>query len=70
MDHEHQPETNDPTADSTTRRAEDIADDEKEAGRTDTGRQGETQRPTGTSSARDFTSIDPQEPRDGGSPAG
>lgn len=56
--------------DSMTRRGEDIAANEKEAGRHDTGTQGETERPTGTSTARDFTSIDPQDPKDGGSPAG
>ena len=56
--------------DSVTRSAEDIALDEKEAGRTDTGTQGSTERPTGTSTTRDLTSIDPKEPMDGGSPTG
>ncbi len=60
----------DTTTESTDRRAEDIAREEKEAGRTDTGPQGPTGRPTGTSSARDYTGIDPQDPKDGGSPAG
>jgi hypothetical protein len=48
---------------STSRRGEDISDrDGKEAGRHDTGPQGASQRPTGTSTARDVTSINPQEP--------
>ncbi len=54
---------------STTRRGEDVSDDEsKEAGRKDTGKEGEAQRPTGESSARDSTSIDPQGPIDEESP--
>jgi len=44
--------------------------DEQEAGREDTGTEGPTERPTGTSTARDYTSVDPKEPLDGGSPAG
>lgn len=55
---------------STTRRGEEMSDHDKEAGRTDTGTQGATQRPTGTSTARDFTSVDPKDPKDGSSPAG
>jgi hypothetical protein len=48
---------------STGRRGEDIAEqDGKEAGRQDTGPKGESQRPTGTSSARDVTGVDPQDP--------
>ena len=46
---------------STTRRAEDIAE-EKEPGRQDTGTEGKANRPTGTSTARDATGVDPQEP--------
>jgi hypothetical protein len=46
---------------STTRRAEDIAK-EKEPGRQDTGTEGDANRPTGTSTARDATGVDPQEP--------
>jgi hypothetical protein len=46
---------------STTRRAEDIAA-EKEPGRQDTGTEGKANRPTGTSTARDATGVDPQEP--------
>lgn len=55
---------------STTRRAEDIAKDEQEAGREETGTEGATERPTGTSTARDYTGVDPKDPVDGGSPAG
>jgi hypothetical protein len=48
---------------STSRRGEDVAEqDGKEAGRQDTGPKGASQRPTGTSTARDMTGIDPQEP--------
>ncbi len=48
---------------SQTRRGEDMADDDgKDAGRKDTGTEGATDRPTGTSTARDFTGIDPQDP--------
>ncbi len=54
---------------SSTRRAEDIADEEgKEPGRSDGPPQGESQRPTGTSTARDSTGVDPQEPADDASP--
>jgi hypothetical protein len=54
---------------STTDRGEDIAErDGKEAGRQDTGTQGESQRPTGTSTARDVTAVDPQEPIDPAAP--
>lgn len=67
----HQKPSDDATeSESMTRRGEDIAKDETEPGRQDTGTQGETERPTGTSTARDFTSVDPQDPQDGGSPAG
>ena len=54
---------------STGTRGEDIADrDGKEAGRQDTGTQGASERPTGTSTARDVTSVNPQEPIDPESP--
>jgi hypothetical protein len=54
---------------STTRRGEDVVEDEgKEAGREDSGTQGESERPVGTSTARDATGIDPQEPGDEDSP--
>ena len=49
--------------DSTTRRGEDVEGDEgKEAGREDTGNKGPAERPTGESTARDSSSIDPQDP--------
>lgn len=47
--------------DSMTRRGEDVSKQEQEAGRHDTGSQGPTERPTGTSTARDFTGVDPKE---------
>ena len=48
---------------STSRRGETMTETEgKEAGRQDTGTKGESQRPTGTSTARDTTGINPQEP--------
>ncbi len=51
------------SGESTTRRGEDVEEDEsKESGRKETGKQGETQRPTGESTARDSTSIDPKGP--------
>jgi len=54
--------------DSITRRGEDVGASDQEAGRKDTGTQGPTDRPTGTSTARDATSVDPQDPITG-SPA-
>lgn len=50
---------------STTRRGEDVVDEEGEAGRHTTGTQGESQRPVGQSTPRDSTGIDPQEPSGG-----
>ena len=50
------------TAGSESRSGEEIARGEHEPGRTDTGGQGATDRPTGTSTARDFTGVDPQDP--------
>jgi hypothetical protein len=51
------------TGQSSTRRGETVSQQEgKDAGRTDTGTQGESQRPTGTSTARSYTGVDPQEP--------
>jgi hypothetical protein len=48
--------------DSVSRRGEDMVRDEgKEPGRHDTGAQGESERPTGRSTARDATSVDPQD---------
>ena len=45
---------------SVTRSAEDI--DEDEAGRESTGTKGVSDRPKGTSTARDRTGVDPQDP--------
>ena len=47
---------------SIGRRAEEIASNENEAGRKHTGTKGETERPTGESSARYHSGIDPKEP--------
>lgn len=50
-------------ADQDTQRGEDVsAEDGKEAGREDAGTQGATDRPVGTSNARDTTGVNPQEP--------
>jgi len=46
---------------STTRRGEDVVEDEGEDGRHETGTQGQSQRPVGESTPRDSTSIDPQD---------
>jgi hypothetical protein len=47
--------------DPGVRKGEEIEDAEaKESGRRDTGTQYQSQRPTGTSDARDFTSVDPR----------
>jgi hypothetical protein len=46
---------------STTRRGEDVVEEDGEDGRHRTGTQGESQRPVGESTARDSTGIDPQE---------
>lgn len=47
---------------STTRRGEDVVEEDGENGRHRTGTQGESQRPVGVSTARDSTGIDPQDP--------
>ena len=47
---------------STTRRGEDVVEEDGESGRYETGTQGESQRPVGKSTARDSTGIDAQEP--------
>jgi len=52
--------------DTITRRGEDVSDTEHEAGRHDTGTQGDTDRPTGTSTARDVSGVDPQDSTTGG----
>lgn len=60
----------DDVGDSTTRRGEDVESDVgREAGRHQAGTQGETDRPVGTSTARDTTGVDPQEAIDDDSPA-
>jgi len=47
---------------SVTRRGENVVREEGEEGRRTTGTQGQSQRPVGTSTSRDSTGIDPQEP--------
>ncbi|MEA2842349.1 MAG: hypothetical protein QOJ69_20 [Actinomycetota bacterium] len=57
--------------DQDTQRGEDVsAEDGKEAGREDAGTKGATNRPVGTSDARDTTGVDPQEPITGSPPMG
>ena len=52
--------TPDNVGESATRRGEDVIKEEgKEPGRHDAGAQGPTERPVGTSTPRDATSIDP-----------
>ena len=60
----------DPSAvgESITTRGEDVAKAGKEPGREDAGVQGPSRRPVGTSTARDSTGIDPQDPVDSESP--
>jgi len=54
---------------TTTRSGESVVTGEgKEAGRHDAGTQGATNRPVGTSTMRDSTGIDPQDPKDEESP--
>ncbi|HEY1920658.1 MAG TPA: hypothetical protein VGH27_34235 [Streptosporangiaceae bacterium] len=54
---------------SSTTRGEDMQErDGKEAGRENGPPQGESERPTGTSTARDSTGVDPQDPVDDDSP--
>jgi hypothetical protein len=57
---------------STTKRGEETGAEENEAGREDLGTKGESDRPYGTSDARDSTGVDPQETVTGGptQPAG
>ena len=57
------------TGDSTSRSGEDIREHEgKEPGRQDIAPTGGAQRPAGTSTARDSTGVDPQDPIDEESP--
>ena len=60
MGHEADPAKGVGTSESEN--AEDIAEAEKEAGRQDTGTSGGSDRPTGSSTARDVTGVDPQDP--------
>jgi hypothetical protein len=55
---------------STTRSGEEVANSEQEAGRTDGPDKGQTGRPTGTSTARDYTGVNPKEPITKDDPAG
>lgn len=56
---------------STTRRGEDVkGEDGTEPGREDTGTKGATNRPTGSSDARDSTGVDPQGNANGGAGGG
>jgi hypothetical protein len=53
------------------RKGEEIEEQEgQEPGRKDTGTQYQSQRPTGTSDARDFTAVDPQDPQSEGTVKG
>jgi hypothetical protein len=60
----------DGVGESITRRGEDVVDDDgTEPGRQDTGSDGTpADRPTGASTARDRTGVDPQEPTTGSPP--
>lgn len=49
---------------SASRRGEDVGEDEQERGRADEGTTGASERPVGTSDARDSTGVDPQESSD------
>ncbi|MBA3236223.1 MAG: hypothetical protein H0T59_09575 [Chloroflexi bacterium] len=51
----------DTDVESVKRRGEDVGREEKEEGRQDGPDQGSTDRPTGTSTPRDMTGIDPSE---------
>ncbi len=69
MTSEQKPESTKGVGESMTRRGEDIVEDEgKEPGRHEAGAQGQTDRPKGTSTMRDSTGVDPQDPIDPESP--
>ncbi|GAC1654215.1 MAG: hypothetical protein NVS4B3_17960 [Gemmatimonadaceae bacterium] len=53
---------------STTGRGETASTHTNEAGRKDLGTKGKSGRPVGTSTARDSTGVDPQDPIDSKSP--
>jgi hypothetical protein len=63
---EEQQGTRDVSHQEGIRKGEEVEETEgKEAGRADTGTQFESQRPKGTSDARDFSGVDPQDPDSG-----
>jgi len=51
----------DDVGESTSRRGEDVAKKENESGREDAGTKGESDRPMGTSTGRDATSVKPHD---------
>jgi hypothetical protein len=56
----NQPNKDPKVGESTTRRGEDVEKEEgNEAGRYDSGPQGPSERPTGKSTPRDTTGVDP-----------
>lgn len=60
-----EPESPKGVGESTTRRGEDVRDDEgQEPGRRDAGTKGESGRPVGVSDERDSSAVDPQESQD------
>jgi hypothetical protein len=59
-----------PHHESITRSGEEISKAEQEAGRKDSADKGQSGRPSGTSSARDYTGVDPKEPITKDDPAG
>ena len=70
---EGQPGEPENVGESTTRRGEDIVEqDGQEPGRETSGTKGASDRPYGTSTARDATGVDPQDPirEDMAGPAG
>lgn len=58
-----------PKTEATDQPDEDVSKETTEPGRIET-EQDAAGRPTGTSTARDYTGVSPKEPQDGGSPAG
>ena len=55
------PESPHGVGESSSARGEDVGSGTKEEGRDDTGTRGESERPTGTSDARDTTGVNPQD---------
>lgn len=63
MDHDASREMDDKAVTkSDSRSGEEVGGSEQEHGRQDTGTQGESERPTGESTARDWTGVDPKDP--------